>query len=69
MKYYIWSIEHNAWWGPAEWGYKQHVRDAGLYSKEEAYRIVKRANFAEVMEAMIPESAIALDLTPPPEAA
>lgn len=43
-KWLIWSIEHNAWWAPAERGYVENRDDAGVYSYERACEIVKNAN-------------------------
>lgn len=37
----IWSGEHQAWWRPNSAGYCLDVRDAGLYDRDEAERIVK----------------------------
>lgn len=44
MNYYIWSIEHNAWWGHFARGYVPHVANAGVYSDAESKIIVERAN-------------------------
>lgn len=40
----IWSIEHGAWWKPAHRGYTEKRKEAGMYSFEEACKIVKTAN-------------------------
>lgn len=40
----IWSLEHEAWWGPNHRGYFKEREKAGLYSFEEALKIVKGAN-------------------------
>lgn len=40
----IWSIEHDAWWGPKHRGYVENIDDAGLYDFEEAKKIVANAN-------------------------
>jgi hypothetical protein len=42
-EYLIWSIEHQAWWGPGENGYVTNVDDAGVYSRKRAVDICKRA--------------------------
>jgi len=42
--FYIWSIEHSAWWGPDSHGYTYNKDEAGLYPKREAYEIVNGAN-------------------------
>lgn len=34
--YLIWSIEHQAWWKPQDWGYTSNVNEAGRYTKEGA---------------------------------
>lgn len=44
MNYRIWSIEHNAWWGPNECGYTPKKADAGLYEPERAHQIAAGAN-------------------------
>ena len=59
MKYLIWSIEHNAWWRPSEHGYTKTLTEAGLYKKEKAIRIVKRANISSFNECMVPEECAA----------
>jgi len=43
-EYVIWSFEHRAWWRPWRWGYTDYLVEAGRYSKEEAARIVVKAN-------------------------
>ncbi len=40
----IWSIEHSGWWKPNSNGYTKKREEAGLYTFEEAKRIVKSAN-------------------------
>lgn len=40
----IWSIEHNGWWKPAQFGYTQKKDEAGRYSFEQARKIVASAN-------------------------
>lgn len=40
----IWSLEHEGWWGPNHNGYLKERRSAGLYSFDEALKIVKDAN-------------------------
>ncbi len=52
----IWSIEHNAWWGPDWKGYVVKRKEAGRYSYDEALEIVESANIglrATPNEAMI----------------
>lgn len=40
----IWSHEHQAWWNPDRAGYTQSFNRAGLYTYDEAWEIVARAN-------------------------
>ncbi len=40
----IWSIEHEGWWKAGWNGYTKFRTEAGVYSYEEAYKIVKGAN-------------------------
>lgn len=40
----VWSFEHDAWWGPARWGYVRELAQAGRYSEAEAREIEARAN-------------------------
>lgn len=42
--YFIWSIEHNSWWGPCSCGYTTNREKAGKYTLEEATAICKDAN-------------------------
>lgn len=39
----IWSVEHNAWWGPDQCGYVRRISQAGRYSNYEAVKICTRA--------------------------
>ena len=39
----VWSIEQSAWWGPNSAGYTKDVRQAGLYTKEDALSICREA--------------------------
>jgi len=43
--WYIWSIEHTAWWCPKSKGYTGNIEGAGLYSYKEACEIVHGANY------------------------
>lgn len=59
MKYYIWSIEHGAWWMPDSKGYTKSQITAGRYSFDAAVEIVSGANrFRDIdqapNEAMVP---------------
>jgi hypothetical protein len=42
--YYIWSHEHQGWWGYNRMGYVTDIRKAGIYSYEEACDIVLQGN-------------------------
>lgn len=54
MRYVIWSLEHQAWWGPERRGYTASLRDAGQYSETEASAIVADANIVSIEDIMIP---------------
>jgi hypothetical protein len=55
MKFWIWSREHRAWWAPAERGYTEDVRRAGIYPLNRAWTICKRANEGQRFEEfMVP---------------
>jgi hypothetical protein len=51
--YVIWSFEHDAWWGPARWGYTPDLANAGRYSQHEAAEIVEHANIVKINERMM----------------
>jgi hypothetical protein len=38
--YFVWSMEHDAWWRPNHCGYTNSLFDAGLYTKAQADEIV-----------------------------
>lgn len=44
VSYVIWSFEHDAWWKENHRGYTPHLDEAGIYSKDEAAKIVENAN-------------------------
>lgn len=44
MKYLIWSNEHEAWWGPGEYGYTNDYLEAGEYDQGRANAICFKAN-------------------------
>lgn len=46
-KWLIWSIEHNAWWASNSRGYTEIRENAGVYSYEDALKIVESANINE----------------------
>jgi len=57
--YRIWSIQHKAWWGPSRRGYAVYLKNAGLYSLDEATEIALNANIhvagqVEPDEAIVP---------------
>jgi hypothetical protein len=58
MNYYIWSMEHGAYWRPNGNGYTTDRSQAGIYTEAEAIDYCERANqFVEEgqpHEAMIP---------------
>ena len=57
--YFIWSIEHNAWWKPQSLGYTRNIREAGMYEEAQAKQIVKMANRGDSFnECMIPAYAV-----------
>lgn len=43
-KFYVWSIEHNAWWKANHRGYTKNREEAGVYSYGVACAIVEGAN-------------------------
>ena len=53
-RYLIWSIEHTAWWRPAQVGYTRDLPEAGRYSESEAREILARANTVEINECLVP---------------
>lgn len=44
-QWYIWSMEHNAFWASNSYGYTRHRQSAGLYSYAKATDIVKNGNY------------------------
>ena len=55
--YYIWSIEHDAWWMPGSHGYTKVSANAGKYTESEAIKLVTQANIVSVSvpnEALVP---------------
>ena len=44
-EFYIWSNEHNSWWGINHRGYTGNLELAGLYTGEEAIKICNGANY------------------------
>lgn len=41
--YLIWSHEHHAWWRQAGLGYTPRLSEAGVFTREVALRICRRA--------------------------
>lgn len=41
--YFIWSNEHNAWWGPGRSGYSPGLLGAGEYTRDDALAICRDA--------------------------
>lgn len=65
MKYLIWSFEHRGWWRPGSMGYCNSRADAGIYDREDALAICKRANIITINEALVPIThAIGEDILP-----
>lgn len=40
-QFLVWSYQHHAWWGPANQGYHIDMLNAGLYTADEARRIIR----------------------------
>jgi hypothetical protein len=58
LRFLIWSIEHQAWWGPARRGYTEDPHAAGRYSYQEAHDILAEANVVTIHECLIPERMV-----------
>lgn len=41
--YLIWSNEHRAWWRAGRMGYTRRLKEAGVYSRDEALKICRDA--------------------------
>ena len=52
-KYYIWSVEHHAWWKANKRGYTTEINHAGMYDKKEAEEICHDANMFGINEKMV----------------
>lgn len=57
-RWYIWSMEHNAFWAPGRNGYVTRRDAAGTYSYDEATEIVRNANYGR--DANLPHEAMIL---------
>ena len=61
----IWSNEHCAWWRPGKMGYASDIREAGVYSLDEAREIVEKATIVHVWAKGGPnELAVRIDDLP-----
>lgn len=49
----IWSFEHDAWWRPDHCGYTTSEEHAGLYPREEAKEICRKANYGSLNEEIV----------------
>jgi len=58
QNYYIWSIEHQAWWKQAWRGYTAYIAEAGVYDRLEANAILSDANLVRTEEVKIPVNQI-----------
>jgi hypothetical protein len=56
--FYIWSREHQAWWGPNRYGYTRDLAGAGRYSDTETQEIIGEANLVGFQECAMPASVI-----------
>jgi len=54
--YRIWSVEHQAWWGPNNKGYVSAWGSAGLYSDSESKEICIAANYKVLEEFRVPQN-------------
>jgi hypothetical protein len=61
-QFYIWSMEHTAWWRANSNGYTTSIDEAGKYSRAECDKLLFHANWGSFKtktaphEAMIPVS-------------
>ena len=61
---YVWSPEHNSWWGVNRMGYASNVKDAGLYTRYEAKTITKEGNKYRASDEYPYESIVPQDCAP-----
>ena len=52
--FYIWSVEHNQWWGVQACGYVKDITRAGRYPRAKAIEICQQANFNGIDEIPVP---------------
>ena len=57
-KYWIWSNEHGAWWGPNHRGYVRSLAEAGVYDFSDAVQIVMDANIAQAELSWLERSEV-----------
>jgi hypothetical protein len=60
-KYLIWSNEHVAWWRPESCGYTVSIADAGRYSRDDAMKICKGANYGFMQDTENPNEIPVLE--------
>jgi hypothetical protein len=58
----IWSYEHGAWWRASHLGYTADLLEAGLYKRNEAREICRRANRGGENDEEIREAAPLLEV-------
>ena len=62
MKYKIWSIEHNQWWGSDSCGYTGKLELTGIYEEKEAKEICRQVNQHDAInECMIPVKSLGVE--------
>lgn len=71
MDWFVYSLEHRAWWRSGHWGYTKLAHEAGRYSLDAAVEICRKANIgrspnAPPMEAMVPAPEKSEKQTPAP---
>lgn len=59
--YLIWSNEHTAWWRPESAGYTVSIDHAGRYSRDEAMKICKGANWGFMQDTENPNEIPVLE--------
>lgn len=63
-QYVIWSNEHRSWWAPHSRGYTKNITQAGLYSQDEATKIVAEATMGQWLDKVPDEIAIRISDLP-----
>lgn len=59
--YLIWSNEHVAWWRPDGCAYTVSIEHAGRYSREQAMKICKGANYGFMQDTTNPNEIPVLE--------